>query len=457
MKYLFFFVLAIIFIILSGYAYECSFIVNSVNYAINGENNKYSEVKIILSNGSILGNILLPNALSKSSILSFLVTLFGGIVGLFLLYLSFKRFNQTQEQINLTEDNNLNTTFKDAITLLGSESTLASMSGVYTLIDIAINKPDKYAKRINDILCNYIVEETNKEHYNTRHIQKLVDLVLIENSSTFNDYKKDLSNSKFINIKFKNNEKVVINKVIFQNNLLKKCKFENIKFETCWFIVCDFLLDKHCSPSFIKCQLNNCTFVNNKSNTESQLHKSYIFFKEGNITNCTFKLSIRSDNYDIRQYINTDDEYGEEYEDTRNEYFNCLNLYFDVDNIKASNFHFTESTGSKNRAGEEELALYNSIKFKKIDLEDCNFFITDKYESKDMCEGSIDDMLEYFKEDEVNEKNYYQQAIEYCIEFDIEDSEDIDISKKDVERNLRKEIFIKNNLSLNDKLFNIHS
>ncbi len=52
-----------------------------------------------------------------------------------------RRFRQTQKQINLTEENNINTTFKDAIILLSNKNITVSMGGVYTLMDIAKKNP----------------------------------------------------------------------------------------------------------------------------------------------------------------------------------------------------------------------------------------------------------------------------------------------------------------------------
>jgi hypothetical protein len=164
----------------------------------------------------------------------------GIVGGIIILYLSFKRFNQTEKQINLTEDNNLNTTFKDAVTLLGSDNVSVRMGGVHTLIDIAKKNPNKYSKRINDILCNYIVEQTNKVPYNKRNIQGLIDLVIIENSETFKDFPKNLSRATFKEIFFRpfplgTKEKINIYDISFSDSTFDYCIFLNLKLNNILF------------------------------------------------------------------------------------------------------------------------------------------------------------------------------------------------------------------------------
>lgn len=185
----------------------------------------------------------------------------GIVGGLFILYLSFKRFNQTEKQISLTEDNNLNKTFKDAVTLLGEDNVSVRMGGVYTLIDIAKKNPTKYSKRINDILCNYIVEQTNKEPYNTRHIQKLVDLILVDNNETFKKELKDLSGAKFIGIFFNKNMQVAysLNHIMFIDTIFEKCAFWNISFN---------------DVAFIKSHLKSTNFSNTCIIEKSKFHEN---------------------------------------------------------------------------------------------------------------------------------------------------------------------------------------
>lgn len=97
-----------------------------------------------------------------------IIALVGGYFVYRTLKLGYEKYNQTQKQISLTEDNNLNTTFKDAVTLLGNDNVSVRMGGVHTLIDIAkktSNTNNSYAEKVNNILCQHIVDRSNIEYY----------------------------------------------------------------------------------------------------------------------------------------------------------------------------------------------------------------------------------------------------------------------------------------------------
>ncbi len=160
-------IISLFFFIIITFGYTTEYWgINFVNNLIHGKSTS-SDLKItFFSKNIFFDNLIFTPIPSKSSTLSFLLTLIAGTGGLLLLVLNFKKYNQTQKQISLTEDNNLNTTFKDAVTLLGNDNVSVSMGGVYTLIDIAKKNPTKYSKRISAILCQHIVDRSNIEYSN---------------------------------------------------------------------------------------------------------------------------------------------------------------------------------------------------------------------------------------------------------------------------------------------------
>ncbi|MDR2008623.1 MAG: pentapeptide repeat-containing protein [Alphaproteobacteria bacterium] len=230
-----------------------------VNYLINGKDN------------------------SKYATLTAIGAVIVGLVAIITLILSTKRFNQTQEQIRkteeqhketlektqkqitLAEENNLNTTFKDAIILLGNENVSVRIGGVYTLIDIARKNQKTHAERINSILCKYIVEETNKPN-NIRQSKELIRLILIKNSDTFKEYTKDLSHVVIKDIDF---IEVNLTNYKFFNSILDNCKFSKDTLTKCNFFQAKLTRVRFDSSNLDKCMfdgttLTNCNFNNSK-------------------------------------------------------------------------------------------------------------------------------------------------------------------------------------------------
>ncbi|MDR0484857.1 MAG: pentapeptide repeat-containing protein [Alphaproteobacteria bacterium] len=239
-------------------------------------------IVIIVAFFHAIFNFTFIETLSQRNGLKFLGLTIGGLLVIISLIFAYKRNN-------LTEENNLNTTFKDAVLLLGSEKVSIRMSGVYALVDMAKKNQETYAERINNVLCRYIVAETeNKEKYNERDIQELIDFIIIKNAELFKNFEKDLSNAIFkeikfedtsvINVKFYNSkfqectfEGAKLNECYFKKAVLHKIDFRKAKLNKCYFSYavlhrCDFsdtVLDK---SDFRKAELHKCDFVNVKLN-----------------------------------------------------------------------------------------------------------------------------------------------------------------------------------------------
>ncbi|MDR2007898.1 MAG: hypothetical protein LBQ34_02875 [Alphaproteobacteria bacterium] len=157
------------------YAFEFDSIQSLVNFLIHG--NREQDIP-------------------KPAVLTSLGALSLGILALLTLTLSFKRDATTRhllqvnrEQIDIIKHNNLNTIFKEAVSLLASSHIATRMGGVYTLIDIAHNNSE-YVKRVNLILCQHISDRSNIEYYEflkNRNIPES-DARILERSTTLRKF-----------------------------------------------------------------------------------------------------------------------------------------------------------------------------------------------------------------------------------------------------------------------------
>jgi uncharacterized membrane protein YidH (DUF202 family) len=117
------FFLAVFIIITILYAFNTPYLTGGINWLIHGD------IKLSQENNS-----------NKSRTLTFLGAIMAGLIAILTLNLSFKRYNQTERQIKKTEDqhkanlkatkdSNLNTSFKDAVMLLGNPDVSVRMGG----------------------------------------------------------------------------------------------------------------------------------------------------------------------------------------------------------------------------------------------------------------------------------------------------------------------------------------
>ena len=414
-----------------------SWINNYIDYTIHGKI-YFSKLEKITFNNLNLEFINLNELVyerNKSSTLKFLGAFIAGIIALITIVLSFKRFNQTQDQINKSEENNLNTTFKDAVTLLGNDNVSVRMGGVYTLIDIAkktVNTNNSYVERISDILCNYIVDQTNikSSEYNKRHIRELVDLVIIKNNKTFKNQLKDLSNATFIDIKFGNKERIYIYNIRFAHSQFIDCSFISLSLINCKFIDCRI---GRKSLSFKSCYFNNCYFINNFSTKNPEC---LAFKNSSSLINCTFKIPFISYYVDTELYYDDTELLDPDIETICGG--NCI--YFDICSIDKSTFSFSD-----NLSIEDIESFINSINFKIITLKNCTFKFVDRLFNIKNKNISIDKAIGFEIHKDIltnldNIKFYYDKSNKKNIESQI--------------KSLLKNIKIKDNIYYNDKLLN---
>lgn len=210
-------------------------------------------------------------------------TVLGGALLLLGLWINNRRVAEQTRQNNIAEKGQINTRFKDAATLLGSENVSSILSGVYALHQIALESSvgdeiqKGYVRIIHDILCAYVRE-------NTETIEKE------------DDGRKWRVNSKptiviqtIIKVLFKNNEFIYSDLMTDLSN----CIFEDIDFDNAYIANVDFSKTKFIKSkangcSFVSCYLEN-TFIDEMDFSGSSFDK--IVFDNSHIKNTSFSES----------------------------------------------------------------------------------------------------------------------------------------------------------------------
>ena len=173
-------------------------------------------------------------------------TVLGGALVLLGLWINNRRVAEQTRQNNINERGQTNTRFKDAATLLGSDSVSSILSGIYALHQIALETSigDKgqrgYVNIIQDILCAYVRENTdtiqNEENGKAWRINKKPTIVI----------------QTIVKVLFKNDKQVYSNLMTD----LSDCVLEGINLDESYIANVDFSRTK-----FIKSSFKNATFV----------------------------------------------------------------------------------------------------------------------------------------------------------------------------------------------------
>lgn len=173
-------------------------------------------------------------------------TVLGGALVLLGLWINNRRVAEQTRQNNINERGQINTRFKDAATLLGSESVSSILSGIYALHQIALETSigDQaqrgYVNIIQDILCAYVRENTdtiqNEEKGKAWRINKKPTIVI----------------QTIVKVLFKNDKHVYSNLMTD----LSDCVLEGINLDEAYIANVDFSRTK-----FIKSSFKNTTFL----------------------------------------------------------------------------------------------------------------------------------------------------------------------------------------------------
>jgi len=207
-------------------------------------------------------------------------TVLGGALVILGLWINNRRVTEQIRQNNIAEKGQINTRFKDAATLLGSENVSSILSGVYALHQIAMetsvgNESQRgYVNIVHDILCAYIRENTdtvrNEEKGKDWRINKkpaivvqtIMKVLFKNNGFIYSDLVTDLSNC------------------VFEHIYLDDAYIANVDFSRTKFIKSDI---KH--ASFVSCYLEE-TFIDETDFAESSFEK--VVFDFAYIRNSSF-------------------------------------------------------------------------------------------------------------------------------------------------------------------------
>lgn len=222
-----------------------------------------------------------------------MITVLGGALVLLGLWINNRRVAEQTRQNNITEKAQINTRFKDAATLLGSENVSSILSGIYALHQIALetsigSKGQRgYVNIIHDILCAYVRENTdtiqNQDNGKAWRINKKPTIVI----------------QTVLKVLFKNDRMVYSNLMTD----LSDCVLEEINLDEAYIANVDFTRTKFIKSSFknttfLSCYLEDA-FIDEVDFSKSRFDKT--IFDLSHIKNTSFSKSqiIQSDFWDV--------------------------------------------------------------------------------------------------------------------------------------------------------------
>lgn len=201
-------------------------------------------------------------------------TILGGSLVALGLWINNKRVLEQIRQNNIAEKAQINTRFKDAATLLGSENVSSILSGIYALHQIAVetyNGNDNqrgYVGIVHDILCAFIRENTQTVHNEEKgkdwRVNKKPTIVI----------------QTILNVLFKN-EKEIYSDLITD---LSDCVFEDLYLDEANIVGIDFSRTKFIKSNF----------------KQSNFHSCYLeeaFIDEVDFSMCSFKNVVFDDSF----------------------------------------------------------------------------------------------------------------------------------------------------------------
>ncbi|MDD6209574.1 MAG: pentapeptide repeat-containing protein [Bacteroidales bacterium] len=246
-------------------------------------------------------------------IMSVVTVLGGALVGVG-LWINNRRVLEQTRQNNIAEKAQINTRFKDAATLLGSENVSSILSGIYALHQIAMETSDGndtqkgYVSVIHDILCAFIRENTDTIHDEVKGrdwrinkkppivIQTILKVLFTNEKQIYKELIADLSYCVF---EYINLEEAAFTGVDFSKTKFIKSTFKKSVFESCFmeeafidevdFSGCDFrkiVFDNSLirKTTFENALLADCDFWHTQQNSVS--------YKNAGFKNVDFKNSV---------------------------------------------------------------------------------------------------------------------------------------------------------------------
>lgn len=258
-----------------------------------------------------------------------MATVLGGtLVGLG-LWINNRRVAEQTRQNNINEKGQINTRFKDAATLLGSEQVSTILSGIYALHQIALETSigDKnqrgYVNIIHDILCAYIRENTAtiKNEVNgkmwrvnekpTIVIQTIMKVLFKNENHIYSNLVTDLSDCVFENIDL---DEAYLIKVDFSRTKFIKSHFRDANFISC-YLEETFIDETDFSQSNFKEVIFDHSLIKNSQFNKSNIEESdfwdatmntvdfrYAGLRKVDFKNCEFQQNIDFSNTILESY-----------------------------------------------------------------------------------------------------------------------------------------------------------
>ncbi|MFR9165356.1 MAG: pentapeptide repeat-containing protein [Dysgonomonas sp.] len=243
-----------------------------------------------------------------------IATILGGALVALGLWINNRRVLEQSRQNNIAERAQINTRFKDAATLLGSENVSSILSGVYALHQIAVETYDGddiqkgYVGVIHDILCAFIRENTDTIHNEEKGknwrvnkkpaivIQTILKVLFKNEKQIYKDLITDLSDCVFERVYLEEANMTGVDfsrtkfiKSNFKNSAFVSCFMEEsfmdeVNFSNCFFekTVFDYSIIR--KTTFEKTKLTNCDFW--------ETHQNHVNYNQAIFQNIDFKDSV---------------------------------------------------------------------------------------------------------------------------------------------------------------------
>jgi uncharacterized protein YjbI with pentapeptide repeats len=179
----------------------------------------------------------------KGELFKVILQFLGGTILLLGTYQSLEIVDAMNDNNILVEKGNIADRFKNAIIMLGDNSSSTRLGGIYALNNIAKDNRE-YREQIFNILVEYVCDKT-KELMSWEDIPKpdrflaqpsneintIMNLLFSKDYSLYKNLKATIENAKFYGAQFNNYN--------FSRCTFKNVEFQNSEFKDTWFIECN--------------------------------------------------------------------------------------------------------------------------------------------------------------------------------------------------------------------------
>lgn len=179
----------------------------------------------------------------RGELLKVVLQFVGGVILLLGTYQSLEIVEAMNDNNILVEKGNIADRFKNAIIMLGDNSSSTRLGGIYALNNIASDSSE-YREQIFNILVEYVSDKTKDltpwedipkpDRFlaqPSNEINTIMNLLFSKDNSLYKNLKTTIENAKFYGAKFNNYN--------FSRCTFKNVEFQNSEFKHTWFIECN--------------------------------------------------------------------------------------------------------------------------------------------------------------------------------------------------------------------------